>query len=51
MGVYNPTISIIPTGVVSVVSTDATKYSTIVNSQSGFSYKINKTYINTSDVN
>jgi hypothetical protein len=51
MGIYTPTISIITNGVVSVISTDATRYSTIVNSQSGFSYKINKTYINTSDVN
>jgi len=51
MGIYTPTISIITDGVVSVISIDATRYSSIVNSQSGFSYKINKTYINTSDVN
>jgi len=51
MGIYNPTITIIPNGVVSVISTDATRYSTIVKSQSGFSYKINKTYINTTNIN
>ena len=51
MGIYTPTISIIPDGVVSVISTDATRYSSIVNSQSGFSYKINKTYLNTTNVN
>jgi len=48
MGVYSPTINIYSTGVVSVVSTDDTRYSIIVNSQSGYSYKINKTYLNTS---
>jgi hypothetical protein len=50
MGVYSPTINIYSTGVVSVISTDDTKYNTIVNSQSGYSYKINKTYINTSSL-
>jgi len=50
MGIYNPTISILPTGVVSVISTDDTRYTTIVNSQSGYSYKINKTYINTTSL-
>lgn len=51
MGTYTPTITIIPNGVVSVISTDATRYSSIVNSQSGFSYKIKKTYINTTNTN
>ena len=51
MGLYKPTITLIPNGVVSVTSTDATRYSSIVNSQSGYCYKVLKTYINTSTTN
>ena len=51
MGLYTPTITLIPDGVVSVTSTDATRYSSIVNSQSGYSYEVIKTYINTSSTN
>jgi hypothetical protein len=51
MGLYTPTITLIPSGVVSVTSTDATRYSSIVNSQSGYSYGVIKTYINTSTTN
>jgi hypothetical protein len=50
MGLYTPTITFIPSGVVSVTSTNI-QYGTIVNSQSGYAYKINKTYINTSTLN
>jgi hypothetical protein len=51
MGLYKPTLTIIPSGVVSVTSTDATRYSSIINSQSGFSYGLLETYINTKTTN
>jgi len=47
MGLYKSTLTVIPNGVVSVTSTDATKYSTILNSQSGYTYGLLETYINT----
>jgi hypothetical protein len=48
MGLYKSTLTTIPNGVVSVTSTDATTYSSIVNSQSGYVYGVIKTYINVS---
>jgi len=50
MGLYKSTVTIIPNGVVSVISTDGTGYNTILNSQSGYVYGLEETYINTSSV-
>jgi hypothetical protein len=50
MGLYKSTVTIIPNGVVSVISTDGTGYNTILNSQSGYVYGLEETYINTQSV-
>jgi hypothetical protein len=50
MATYKSVITIIPSGVVSVISADGTSYNTILNSQSGYVYGLLETYINTSSV-
>jgi hypothetical protein len=50
MGSYKSVITTIPSGVVSVTSTDGTSYNTILNSQSGYVYGLLKTYIHTLNV-
>jgi hypothetical protein len=50
MGSYKSVITTIPSGVVSVTSTDGTSYNTILNSQSGYVYGLLETYIHTLNV-
>jgi hypothetical protein len=50
MGSYKSVITTIPSGVVSVTSTDGTPYNTIINSQSGYVYGLIETYIHTLNV-
>ena len=50
MGLYKPTITTIPNGVVSVISTVGTAYNTILNSQSGYVYGLLESYIHTLSV-
>ena len=49
MPIYNPTISTYVNGVVTVVSTDTTSYSTIIQSMGSFIYGITEIYLKAND--
>lgn len=50
MAVYTPTVTYYPDGVVSVVSEDSTKYSTILQSMGSFVYGVEGVYIKAENI-
>ena len=48
-GIYSPSVTNFPEGVVSVVSTDNTSYSTVVQSMGSFNYGISSMYVSSND--
>jgi hypothetical protein len=49
MPVYNPTVTNYPNGVVTVISTDNTRYESILNSMGSFIYGVGEVYLKAND--